>query len=92
MLSAEIWNETSRTICVTRYASHNAENIINIPSVIAEGFLLFNNLMFMPNWCSNSVVFSATEDNLEKIRNLFQEIQQKQKKKNSDHYHLPDFV
>jgi hypothetical protein len=44
----------------------------------------------MPNWCSNSVVFSAAVANLEKIRNLFEEIQQKQK--NSDHYHLPDFV
>ncbi|WP_295801116.1 hypothetical protein [Mucilaginibacter sp.] len=44
----------------------------------------------MSNWCSNSVVFSAAEDKLENIRNLFAEIQQQQI--SSDHYHLPDFV
>lgn len=44
----------------------------------------------MPNWCSNSVVFSAAEDKLEMIRDLFAEIQQKQE--TDDRYHLPDFA
>jgi len=44
----------------------------------------------MPNWCSNSVVFSAAEDKLEQIRNLFAEIQQKQEADNR--YHLPSFA
>lgn len=44
----------------------------------------------MPNWCSNSVVFSADEQTLENIHNLFAEIQQKQEADNR--YHLPDFA
>lgn len=44
----------------------------------------------MPNWCSNSVVFSAIDDTLEKIRNMFAEIEQKQQQ--DEKYHLPDFV
>jgi hypothetical protein len=44
----------------------------------------------MPNWCSNSVVFSAAEDKLEMIRDLFAEIQQKQEA--DGRYHLPDFA
>ena len=44
----------------------------------------------MPNWCSNSVVFSATEENLEKIRDLFAVIQQKQEA--DDRYHVPSFA
>lgn len=44
----------------------------------------------MPNWCSNSVVFSAIDDMLEKIRNMFAEIEQKQQQ--DEKYHLPDFV
>ena len=44
----------------------------------------------MANYCSNSVVFSANEPTLEKIRALFEEIEIKQK----DHgkYYLPDFI
>lgn len=44
----------------------------------------------MPNWCSNSVAFSAAEDKLEMIRHLFAEIQQKQEA--DGRYHLPDFA
>jgi hypothetical protein len=44
----------------------------------------------MPNWCSNSVVFSAAEDKLAMIRDLFAEIQQKQE--TDGRYHLPDFA
>lgn len=44
----------------------------------------------MPNWCSNSVVFSADEPTLEKIREMFAEIEQKQQQ--DEKYHLPDFV
>jgi hypothetical protein len=44
----------------------------------------------MPNWCSNSVVFSAVEDTLEKIRELFAQIEQKQQQ--DEKYHLPSFV
>jgi hypothetical protein len=44
----------------------------------------------MPNWCSNSVVFSAAEDKLAMIRDLFAEIQQNQE--TDGRYHLPDFA
>jgi hypothetical protein len=44
----------------------------------------------MPNWCANSVVFSAGEDKLAMIHDLFAEIQQKQEA--DGRYHLPDFA
>jgi len=44
----------------------------------------------MANWCNNSVVFSADEATLDKIRNLFMEIQQKQEAGNS--FQLPSFA
>jgi hypothetical protein len=44
----------------------------------------------MPNWCSNRIVFSAAEDKLVMIRDLFAEIQQKQE--TDGRYHLPDFA
>ncbi|SDE62514.1 hypothetical protein SAMN05216464_1088 [Mucilaginibacter pineti] len=44
----------------------------------------------MPNWCSNSVVFSADEATLEKIRNMFADIQQKQE--STGLYQLPSFA
>ena len=44
----------------------------------------------MPNWCSSSVVFSADEPTLEKIRNMFADIQQKQEV--GGFYELPSFA
>lgn len=44
----------------------------------------------MPNWCSNSVVFSADDQTLEKIREMFAEIDQKQQQ--DEKYHLPSFI
>jgi len=44
----------------------------------------------MPNWCSNSVVFSADEQTLENIRNMFANIQQKQEA--LGFYQLPSFA
>lgn len=44
----------------------------------------------MANWCSNSVVFSADEPTLEKIRNMFADIQQKQEA--GGFYQLPSFA
>ena len=44
----------------------------------------------MTNWCSNSVTFSADEPTLEKIRNLFADIQQKQEARGF--YQLPSFA
>jgi hypothetical protein len=44
----------------------------------------------MANWCNNSVVFSADEATLDKIRNLFMEIQQKQEA--GDSFQLPSFA
>jgi hypothetical protein len=44
----------------------------------------------MPNWCFNSVVFTADEDTLNDIKTLFAEIEEKQAK--DEQYHLPSFV
>ncbi|MCQ6957668.1 hypothetical protein [Mucilaginibacter aquariorum] len=44
----------------------------------------------MANYCSNSVVFSANETTLEKIRALFEEIELKQHE--HGRYYLPDFI
>ena len=60
------------------------------PGSECEDLSIFNTPSIMPNWCSNSVVFSAAEDKLEHIRNLFAEIQQKQEADNR--YHLPSFA
>lgn len=44
----------------------------------------------MANWCSNSVVFSADQPTVEKIRHLFADIQQKQEA--GGLYQLPSFA
>jgi hypothetical protein len=44
----------------------------------------------MPNWCSNSVVFTADEAQLNAIKQLFAEIEEKQQ--NDEKFHLPSFA
>ncbi len=44
----------------------------------------------MPNYCSNSVRFIGSEQDVENARQLFKDIGRKQA--DTDRYHMPDFV